>query len=340
VLSWIAEYGMFVAKVITISLSVIAVFLSVIVVSASQKGPSSEGSISLKNLNNYYKDLKDELYEQLLSKEQQKAYKKENKEKKKSKDQKDTKPRLFVIDFDGDIKASGTDALAKEINSILSVADEKDHVMLRLESPGGVVHGYGLAASQLQRLKDNNIPLTICVDKVAASGGYMMACVADKIIAAPFAVIGSIGVVAQIPNFNKLLKKNDVDFDIYTAGEYKRTVTMFGENTQEGKSKLNDDLQVTHELFQNMIQSHREVLDVPQVATGEVWYGTQALDKKLIDKVGTSDDFILSHIENYDVYSLSFVKKKTLSDKIGLGAANAMSRAFLSFHQTSSKITG
>ena len=156
-LSWIAEYGMFVAKVITISLSVIAVFLSVIVVSASQKGPSSEGSISLKNLNNYYKDLKDELYEQLLSKEQQKAYKKENKEKKKSKDQKDTKPRLFVIDFDGDIKASGTDALAKEINSILSVADEKDHVMLRLESPGGVVHGYGLAASQLQRLKDNNI---------------------------------------------------------------------------------------------------------------------------------------------------------------------------------------
>ena len=108
---------------------------------------------------------------------------------------------------------------------------------------------YGLAASQMQRIRDKKLKLTVCVDKVAASGGYMMAVVADKIIAAPFAVLGSIGVLAQVPNFHRLLKKHDVDFEMLTAGKYKRTLTMFGENTDKGREKFQEDIEDTHVLF-------------------------------------------------------------------------------------------
>lgn len=333
------EYGMFFAKVFTIVIGIVVCVAGVVAVSSKQSSPE-KGSIKIKNLNDYYEGLKNSLLEELLDKSALKAHRKsldkEEKQKKKadkkaskSKDEKAIKPRLFVVDFNGDIKASEAEPLAKEVNSILTIAEEKDEVMVRLESPGGVVHGYGLAASQLKRIKDKNIKLTACVDKVAASGGYMMASVADEIIAAPFAVVGSIGVVAQMPNFNRLLKKHDVDFDVYTAGEFKRTVTMFGENTEEGKKKLNEDLETTHDLFKAMIKESRSDLDIDAVATGEVWYGTQAIDKKLIDAVGTSDDFILSKLDGFDVYKLSYEKKKSISDKLGFGLANILDRVLL-----------
>src|SRR5699024_4687864 len=133
------------------------------------------------------------------------------------------KPRLFVLNFDGDVRATGVRDLREEISAVLQVARKEDEVLLRLESPGGVVNGYGLAASQLTRVRQHGIKLTIAVDKVAASGGYMMACVGDRIVAAPFAIVGSIGVVGQVPNFNRWLKERDVDFEMHTAGNYKRT---------------------------------------------------------------------------------------------------------------------
>ncbi|MGK3627588.1 protease SohB, partial [Acinetobacter sp. A11] len=149
--------------------------------------------------------------------------------------------KIFVLDFKGDIQASAVENLREEITLILATAKAgRDRIVVRLESPGGMVHGYGLAAAQLVRLRDAGFHLTICVDKVAASGGYMMACIANEIIAAPFAIVGSIGVVAQVPNFNRLLKEHNVDFELYTAGQYKRTVTMFGENTPEGKAKFEE----------------------------------------------------------------------------------------------------
>ncbi|EPL1194921.1 protease SohB [Acinetobacter baumannii] len=230
--------------------------------------------------------------------------------------------KIFVLDFKGDIQASAVENLREEITLILATAKAgRDRVVVRLESPGGMVHGYGLAAAQLVRLRDAGFHLTICVDKVAASGGYMMACIANEIISAPFAVVGSIGVVAQVPNFNRLLKEHNVDFELYTAGQYKRTVTMFGENTPEGKAKFEEELQQTHVLFKHFVEKYRPQLNVDKVATGEHWYGQEALDLNLVDKLQTSDEYLLALLPQHDVYVINTRKKATLGEKLGLQAA-------------------
>ncbi|ADY82499.1 putative protease (SohB) [Acinetobacter pittii PHEA-2] len=230
--------------------------------------------------------------------------------------------KIFVLDFKGDIQASAVENLREEITLILATAKAgRDRIVVRLESPGGMVHGYGLAAAQLVRLRDAGFHLTICVDKVAASGGYMMACIANEIIAAPFAIVGSIGVVAQVPNFNRLLKEHNVDFELYTAGQYKRTVTMFGENTPEGKAKFEEELQQTHVLFKHFVEKYRPQLNVDKVATGEHWYGEDALDLNLVDKLQTSDEYLLALLPQHDVYVINTRKKATLGEKLGLQAA-------------------
>ncbi|MFY9180404.1 MAG: protease SohB [Venatoribacter sp.] len=241
----------------------------------------------------------------------------------------DRKKRVYVLDFNGDVQASETELLRHEITAVLTMASAQDEIVLRLESPGGMVHSYGFAASQLARIRNKQIPLTICVDHVAASGGYMMASIANKIVAAPFAVVGSIGVVATLPNFNKVLKKYDVDYEQFTAGEYKRTVTMFGENTTKAKEKFQADLEDTHVLFKQHINQYRPDLNVEDVATGEIWYGSQALAKGLIDEVGTSDDYIVEACKNADVYSVRYEFKKTLQEKLGLAAQAGVEKAAL-----------
>ena len=230
--------------------------------------------------------------------------------------------KVYVIDFKGDVAASAVEHLREEITLILATAKAgRDRVVLRLESPGGMVHGYGLAAAQLVRLRDAGFNLTICVDKVAASGGYMMACIANEIVSAPFAVLGSIGVVAQVPNFNRLLKEHNVDFELYTAGQYKRTVTMFGENTDEGKAKFEEELQQTHALFKHFVEKYRPQLNVEKVATGEHWYGQDALDLYLVDKLQTSDEYLSNLLSQNDVYLIQTRSKPTLGEKLGLQAA-------------------
>ncbi|MCJ8160181.1 protease SohB [Acinetobacter zhairhuonensis] len=230
--------------------------------------------------------------------------------------------KVYVLDFKGDTAASAVDNIREEITLILATAKAgRDRVVVRLESPGGMVHGYGLAAAQLVRLRDAGFHLTICVDKVAASGGYMMACIGSEIIAAPFAVVGSIGVVAQVPNFNRLLKEHHVDFDLYTAGQFKRTVTMFGENTPEGKAKFEEELQQTHELFKHFVEKYRPQLNMEKVATGEHWYGRDALSLNLVDKLQTSDEYLLGLLPQHDIYVIQTRRKPTLGEKIGLQAA-------------------
>ncbi|ENW30983.1 protease SohB [Acinetobacter lwoffii] len=235
---------------------------------------------------------------------------------------KKTNQKIYVLDFKGDMAASAVEGLREEITLILATAKTgRDRVVVRLESPGGMVHGYGLAAAQLVRLRDAGFHLTICVDKVAASGGYMMACIANEIISAPFAIVGSIGVVAQVPNFNRLLKDNKIDFELYTAGQYKRTVTMFGENTEEGKAKFEEELQQTHALFKHFVEKYRPQLNIEKVATGEHWYGRDALDLNLVDKLQTSDEYLLNLLPQHDIYSIQTRKKPTLGEKLGLQAA-------------------
>ena len=165
------------------------------------------------------------------------------------------------------MRASTVSSLAEEITALLNIATPNDEVLLRLESAGGVVHGYGLAAAQLMRIRAQHIPLVVAIDKIAASGGYLMACVADKILAAPFAIIGSIGVVVQLPNFHRLLKDKHIDFELHTAGEFKRTITLFVENTKEGKEKLQHEIEDIHGLFKNLIHDYRQQIDIDKVAT-------------------------------------------------------------------------
>ncbi|WP_265087889.1 protease SohB [Psychrobacter urativorans] len=247
---------------------------------------------------------------------------KENKKalKKKAKGKHDSH-QVFVLDFDGDIKATAVKHLREEISTLISTANEGDEVVVRLESGGGLVHGYGLAAAQLVRLKDAGLKLTVCVDKVAASGGYMMACVADNVIAAPFAIIGSIGVVSQLPNFHKWLKNHDVDYEQFTAGDYKRTVTIFGENDAEDRAKYQEELEQTHQLFKHFVNRYRAMLDLDKVATGEHWYGEDAVHLNLVDSLQTSDSYILELMDDNEVYVLHSRQKPTLAEKLGLSQA-------------------
>lgn len=226
------------------------------------------------------------------------------------------KPRLFVLKFKGDIQASAVENLREEVTSILQIRRADDEVLLCLHNSGGYVHTHGLAASQLTRLTNAGVRLTVAIDQVAASGGYMMACVGERIIAAPFAIVGSIGVVAQVPNINRLLKRFDVDVELHTAGDYKRTLTMLGENTEEGRAKFIEELHKTHDLFQDFVRAQRPDLDVNRVATGETWYGTSAMEVGLIDEIKTSDELMLSSVNTHDIYLLEHQRKRKASERL------------------------
>lgn len=249
----------------------------------------------------------------------------------------DSKPRVWVLDFKGSMDAHEVNSLREEITAVLAAFKPQDQVVLRLESHGGMVHGYGLAASQLQRLRDKNIPLTVTVDKVAASGGYMMACVADKIVSAPFAIVGSIGVVAQMPNFNRFLKSKDIDIELHTAGQYKRTLTLLGENTEEGREKFREELNETHQLFKDFVKRMRPSLDIEQVATGEHWYGQQAVEKGPVDEINTSDEVILSLMEGREVVNVRYMQRKRLIDRFTGSAAESADRLLLRWWQRGQK---
>lgn len=325
-------YGIFILEILTILLVIAAIVAMII--SAKQRNATHHGELVVTDLSEEFKETIKHLRDFQLSEELKQAEKAEKKAKKqeakalkaklKNGEKETPKPCVYVLDFKGDISASETTALREEISAIINVAKADDEVLLRLESPGGVVHGYGLAASQLARLKQKGVKLTVAVDKVAASGGYMMACVADKIVSAPFAIIGSIGVVAQIPNIHRLLKKHDVDVDVMTAGEFKRTVTVLGENTEKGKQKFQAELEETHQLFKQFVAQNRPHLDVDKVATGEHWFGQQALALQLVDELATSDDIILEKMKDKSVIAVKYKVKKPLLQKIGKQAEESI----------------
>lgn len=333
------EYGLFVAKAVTLVIAFIVVVSTIVGLASKQKhgkGQLEIVSISeqLKDITNYAKQvLLDKNALKKLAKEQKKEAKAKNKAKNKAKiteqGEESEKSRLYVIDFKGSMDANEVEHLREEITAILCVANKEDEVLVRLESGGGVVHGYGLAASQLQRIKEKGLKLTIAVDKVAASGGYMMACVADKLLASQFAYIGSIGVLAQLPNFNKLLKKNDIEFEQHTAGEFKRTLTVFGENNDEGRAKFKEEIEEIHVLFKDFVQSQRPDMDIDKVATGEYWPGIKAKSLGLIDDITTSDDYILSHYPAREIFSVKYAVKKNVAEKLGMSAANVVERVFM-----------
>jgi serine protease SohB len=330
-LDFLVDYSLFLAKAVTALVFIVLLLTVITSFSQRSKREGEDGHVEVSRLHERFEDWQDTMNYGLLSEEKYKKLrkdkKKQHKAERKAKHEK-TKKRLFVLDFDGDIRASAVESLRHEISAILTVANDQDEVLLRLESPGGMVHSYGLASSQLQRLRDKGIPLTIAIDRVAASGGYMMACIGNQLLAAPFAIIGSIGVVAQMPNFHRLLKKHDVDVELHTAGEFKRTLTMVGENTDEGRKKFIEELEETHQLFKEFVSENRPSLDIESIATGEVWYGRRALDKGLIDGISTSDDYLLSKREDTDIYAVHFKQKRSLPERLGFAAETAIDRGF------------
>ena len=337
-MGYLIEYGMFLAKAVTIVIAIVIIISAISSSGGRQKKPGKKGSLKVSRLNDHLEEMRDTLRLSVLDKDDLKLINKKEKKQAKA-DQKEKKSllkqeqsekddaemsrskRVYVLSFQGNIAADAVESLREEITAVLSMAESNDEVLVRLESPGGMVHSYGLVASQLARIKSKGIPLTVVVDKVAASGGYLMASVADKILSAPFALIGSIGVVAQIPNVHKLLKKNDVDVELLTAGKYKRTLSVFGENTEEGREKFKEELEDVHLLFQEFVSDNRPGLDIDQIATGEAWYGKRALELKLVDALLTSDQYLSDLCEEREVYQIQWEEMKSPVDKI-LGKVN------------------
>ncbi|RUO37090.1 protease SohB [Aliidiomarina taiwanensis] len=333
-----SDYGAFLLKTVTLVLAL--VFVVGIVTNAASRQRESGGELQVTNLSKGLERTINQMKMNLLTGKERKALQKEESKKAKAENKgkgPEKKPggRLFVVDFNGSIDAKEVESLRREVTAILAVAEKGDEVLLRLESGGGVVHGYGLAAAQLKRLRDQGIRLTISVDKVAASGGYMMACIADEIVAAPFAMLGSIGVLAQIPNFHRLLKKNHVDFEQVTAGEYKRTLTLFGENTEKGREKFKEELENIHTLFKGFVKEHRPDLDIDAVATGEVWFGQEAVDKGLTDRIGTSDDLLLQAVKEKDVIKVQYKPRVKLGEKLAKQMSAAVEHTLLRWWQNS-----
>lgn len=307
----------FAAKAFFVFLTI--AFSAIVLFSLSRKTKRAGARVEIKVLHERYRNLRDSIRQAVMD---HKAYRKLHKEEtKKLKEKEPISAKIYVLDFHGDIMASAVESLRQEISGILGVIEPQDEVLVRIESPGGVVPGYGLAASQLRRLRDAGVRVVASVDKVAASGGYMMACVANEILTAPFAVLGSIGVAAPVPNIHRLLNKHGIDYEDMTAGEYKRTVSPFGEITEEGRRKFQEQLEDTHVLFKEFVRANRPQLDVDKVATGEFWHGSRAVELGLADRVITSDDYLISKLDNTHIYEVHYKPPKSIREKLRSAAS-------------------
>ncbi|MCM2282737.1 MAG: protease SohB [Bdellovibrionaceae bacterium] len=316
------DLGMFAGKTLILVMGFITIAATVTVLVF--RGRSHRPQLETENLNARFRSYERALQSQVLKKKDVKALRKADRKRAKSARH---ERRVFVLDFDGDLRAVAAETLREEMTAVLSVATPADEIVVRLESPGGIVAGYGLAAAQLRRARERGIPLTVCVDKVAASGGYMMACVADKIVCAPFAIVGSVGVIAAFANLHRVLEKHDVEYREITAGEFKRTVSLFGEVTPQGLEKFKSQIQDTHELFKTFVQANRPKLDVAHISTGEYWYGTRAKELKLVDELMTSDDYLWTQREASEIIRVRYHGRRNLADRLSESLTHAIGNA-------------
>lgn len=346
-MEYFIEYCLFLAKVVTLVAAFIVVIGAMIAIGGRGRRVAGKGAISVVRLNDELDDMRDAMkkvvydkdtfkHEQKRERKRHKAEARELKNARKSLESDSeidphSKKRVYIVDFNGDIQASEVESLREEITAILSLATSQDEVLVRLESPGGMVHAYGLAASQLSRIKEHGIPLTVCVDMVAASGGYMMACLADRLVAAPFAILGSIGVLVQMPNFHRLLHKHEVDYETISAGEFKTTLTTFGEITQHGRDKVKEDVEEMHAIFKDWVKQHRPAVEIDSIATGETWVGLQALERSMIDEIITSDECIVRACDDADVFAVRFEIRRTISDKLGAAIHTSIDKTVMSW---------
>ena len=326
----LADYLVFLLKVFTI---VLAITIPLLLIIGSSKGKSQpRGKLSITNLSDKFEEMGNAVKGSLMTPKELKKFNKDLSKEKKKKDKDQTEDSIFVLNFKGDIQASEVEKLKQEVNAILLSETDCKEVVIRVESGGGSAYAYGLCAAELKRLVDNKINLTVCIDKVAASGGYLMSCVASKIIAAPWAIVGSIGVIAQLPNFHRLLKKNSIDFEMHTAGAFKRTLTTLGENTEEGREKFKSDLEDLHLIFKNFVKEQRPEVDTDIVATGEVWQGEDAVRVGLVDSLETSDNYLVGLSKSAKLFELEFVEKKNLTERFAFSMQLILEKSLMKFY--------
>lgn len=328
-MEFLSEFGLFLSKAFVIFITFAALFI--LFFSLKQRSAQVSGQLIVRNLSDEFEDLEKKLKSEILPKNEFKAFLKQKK--KAAKHEKETKPCCYVLRFDGDIRASELDSLRESVSAILAIATPQDEVIAVIESAGGYVANYGLAASQLKRIRDAQITLTASIDKIAASGGYLMACTANSIIAAPFAIVGSIGVVAQMPNLHRFLDKHDIDIELHTAGQYKRTLTLLGKNTEEGRQKFIEELNLTHDLFKEFVQTHRPILNIEKIATGEHWHAHTAIHQGLVDKLQTSDDYIRSKHPSHQIFEIAYEIKQPLIERLGLHISQSLFNIWSKFNQ-------
>lgn len=315
----LVAYGFFLLKVITVLL---VILIPILMISSSTKHrkETDKGRIIVKNLSDKLEEIGVTLKSAEMDPKAYKSFLKERNKKKKKENKGKPKEIVYVLDFKGDIQASAVDKLKQEINAIIASQVKCKEVVIKVESGGGSAYAYGLCAAELKRLVDNKIKLTVCIDKIAASGGYLMSCVATKIVAAPWAIVGSIGVIAQLPNFHRLLKKLDIDIEMHTAGKFKRTLTTLGENTKQGREKFISELEDLHVVFKDFVKENRSKIQVAKVSTGEVWQGEKAKKLGLIDEIGTSDDYLLKLASKFKLLEIQYFEKKPFTARIGSAA--------------------
>ncbi|KZX82185.1 hypothetical protein A3715_00045, partial [Oleiphilus sp. HI0009] len=277
---------------------------------------NSDGRIIVKSLNEEYQEIQDAL----LKFKPLKPIKSSSIRKFKASPNKQS---IFVLDFKGDKTASSVGSLSKEVSAILSVAKPNDEVFLRLESPGGTITGYGLASQQLIRLREAGIRLVVSVDEIATSGGYMMAAVGDRIIASPTSMLGSIGVIMEVPNFYNLLDRAGVQFHQFTAGKHKRLVSMTNKIGDAAKDQINQDLEKSHELFKNHVHTYRNSVNLESVSHGDVWSAKYCLDNKLVDDLMTSEAYLFDRASRANIFHISWDVERSFSDKLSSFAAQA-----------------
>ena len=317
------DIAAFLVKAIIIVAAVggLAILIARLAVTTEDK--DKEPRIRVRSLNERYEDMRDTLSAGLVDRKAMKALMKAQKKARKAAKADEGRKRVFVLAFRGDLRASAVKRLGREIDAVLTVARAAtDEVALRLESPGGTVTGYGLAAAELLRLRERKVKVTALVDQVAASGGYMMAAAADRIVAAPFAVVGSIGVVAPIPNLHRLLKKNDVDFEEMTAGEYKRSVSVLGEITPAGREHFRGKLDDMHGAFKAHVARCRPSMDIARVANGDTWLASEALPLGLVDEIMTGDEWLFRARESARLVEVTTEAHKSILERLmsGMGA--------------------
>lgn len=325
-MSYLSDYLLFIVELATIAALVVLPLLLALSRTRRGRRDAAGSKLEIERLDDHFEDLGLALECALLPAAAGRKRGKDVQRARKARLAAGDRPRCFVCRFDGDLRASAVESLREEITAILAVATPADEIVVVLESGGGTVHGYGLAASQLDRVRQRGLRLRVVVDRIAASGGYMMACVADELVAAPFAIIGSIGVVAQLPNFHRLLKKHDIDYELVTAGEFKRTLTVFGENTASGRAKFQAELEDAHRLFKQFVARYRPALDLDRVASGEWWFATHAQALGLVDHLATSDEILLDAARTHDVVRVRARRHQSMLQRLGarVGALLAM----------------